>query len=63
MVLADGETSYGGCGYGNVMTKAKFGPQFAAESFSATNVDCEGRDHWIFAHEVGHNLGGSISPR
>ncbi len=62
VILADDATTYGGCGYGNLMTRARFGPQFASQAFSTTNVDCEGRDHLIFAHEIGHNLGGQHNP-
>jgi hypothetical protein len=62
VILADSESTYGGCGFGLLMTKAKFGPQFEDEAFSTTNIDCEGRDHRIFAHEVGHTLGGQHQP-
>jgi hypothetical protein len=61
VILAD-EDSVTSCGYGLLMTKAKLGPQFADEAFSTTNVDCEGRDHRIFVHEIGHNLGGQHQP-
>jgi hypothetical protein len=62
VILADRASSFGGCGYANVMYLSRFGPQMAPLAFSTTNADCEGHDHFIFAHEIGHNLGGQHNP-
>ncbi|HMB52832.1 MAG TPA: fibronectin type III domain-containing protein, partial [Thermoanaerobaculia bacterium] len=57
VAMLGGADSFGGCGYANLMSKGLFGPQMAPLAYSISRVGCDSFDHWVFAHEIGHNLG------
>lgn len=61
-VLTDRSSSSGYCGIAHVMSRARLGPQMAGWAFSVTSADCDGHNHGIFVHEIGHNLGGNHVP-
>lgn len=61
-VLTDRSSSSGGCGIAHLMSRDRLGPQMAEMAISVTNVDCDGHNHSIFVHEIGHNLGGNHEP-
>jgi Metallo-peptidase family M12/Fibronectin type III domain len=52
----------GYCGIAHLMNKQRLGPQMESLAYSVTLVDCDGFDHKVFVHEIGHNLGAHHLP-